>query len=165
MKSISKNPVIRQRAMVRSSFAALCGVFVVFFAAAGCGEQEEPSLEPDICDYISGKASVSEKIIEDVVTTPGGTYYVVRVNGTLFAMYHGEFFKVNTEILTVHLKSEIDDIPEDLIVINFNRSGSFDISVPEGFDVVVFVTSLRQRNIFEHIAYRAFGHFVSDCNS
>ena len=162
MKRVVKKPLERKQG---GTVAMLLGmVCVVFFAAAGCGKQKEPSPEPDICDYISGKASVSEKIIEDVtINSYGDTSLIVRIDGTLYSVYRGVFFRVNTEVVSVKLKPDIENLPEDLIVIlSLPVHRIFNLSVPETVDVVDFVFSLRQRNIFEHVQINSFGYFSSD---
>ena len=83
----------------------------------------------------------------------GFTQKVERIGDTLYLVENEERFKVDTEVITVKLKSSEKELGSNYKVINSNRLGFYDIRVPEGIDVEKYVNSLKQTGRFETVEF------------
>lgn len=77
--------------------------------------------------------------LSGMAQSKGFTQKVERIGDTLYLVENEERFKVDTEVITVKLKSSEKELGADYKVINLNRLGFFDIRVPEGTDVESYV--------------------------
>ena len=78
---------------------------------------------------------------------------VERIGDTLYLVEKGERFKVDTNVITVKLKSSENALGKEFQVINSNRLGFADIQVPKGIDVESYVNELKQTERFEIVEY------------
>lgn len=91
--------------------------------------------------------------ISGMAQSKGFTQKVERIGDTLYLVENEERFKVDTEVITVKLKSSEKEIGADYKVINSNRLGFYDIRVPEGTDVESYVKELKQTGRFETVEF------------
>lgn len=91
--------------------------------------------------------------LSGMAQSKGFTQKVERIGDTLYLVENEERFKVDTEVITVKLKSSEKELGADYKVINLNRLGFFDIRVPEGTDVESYVKKLKQTGRFETVEF------------
>jgi subtilisin family serine protease len=78
---------------------------------------------------------------------------VERIEGVLYLIENDEKFKVDTEVITVRLKSSEKKLGSDIRVIRSNRLGFVDIQVPDSVDVEEYVNNLKKTGKFENVEY------------
>ena len=83
------------------------------------------------------------------------TQKIERIEDTLYLINNEERFKVDTETVTVKLKSTEMELGTDYKIIRSNRLGYIDIKVPEGIDVERYVYKLKQTEKFESVEYNS----------
>ena len=80
---------------------------------------------------------------------------VERVGNSLYLSEGHEMFLVDTEVITLKLKSSQTLLDPDIKAINFNRLGYIDIKVPEGVDVEKYADELRSTGKFEIVEFNS----------
>lgn len=81
------------------------------------------------------------------------TQKVERIGKTLYLVENEERFKVDTEVVTVKLKTTENNLGQDFKIIRSNRLGYLDIKVPDGVDVESYVNELKKTGRFETVEF------------
>ena len=80
-----------------------------------------------------------------------------RVKDSIFIVENGQRYVANKNVVTVKLKSGVNEIRKDVRKLRSNRLGFIDLSVPEGVDIEDYVTMLEKTGEFETVEYNSVG--------
>ena len=92
-------------------------------------------------------------VLSGVAQSKDFTQRVERIEGVLYLIENDERFKVDTEVITVRLKSSEKELGPDIKVIRSNRLGFIDIQVPDSVDVEEYVNDLKKTGKYETVEY------------
>ena len=108
-----------------------------------------------ICGMVLfGCSSSIEELKEDKIEGE-----LVRIDGSIYVVENGKLWLIDQTVVIVKLKPEINEVPNDLIVIHTNPLGFISLSVPDGVDVEEFATMLKKTGLFEIVEYNTFGEW------